>query len=661
MADSVPTEQSLHERLQGFRQSVFGNDGVDSAASSAGSTAGEPSTRQMPAAQVAGKPTPDAGTSTPALAQQPTLAPRRAVVEGVPTRAPPREQSRAAVEVAQRPAEPPTRAPATPDESNETTRTGVARQDEPTDVATAARRDVEPRATEPFLEARAESPAVADRGDDPVLLTRRSPILNVQTLGPSRIAIGKRSDYEVQMQNLGAVAADDVVVTIALPEWAEVVGAEPTGGAILPDASASRGQQLLWKIGPMEASSRHKVVLGIVPRQSRPIDLAVRWSFTPIVSQAVIVVEEPKLAMRLGGPREVRFGEPQVFKLEIENTGTGDAEDVVLTVMPLVPGQGGPTRHGLGRLAAGGKREIELELTAGQTGTLDVRMELQCDGPAKASLSETLLVRKASVELLVEAPGMQFTGATATYRVRVRNSGNAAAEKLLISAKIPTEAKLVDADRQGKATADGRAVEWKLDRLAEGEEQVFVVKCSLDREGFTRLKAEASGGSVSAEATAVTRVESIADLALSVKDPAGPVPVGQMAMYTVHIRNRGTKAASGVEAVIYFSQGIEPVSAEGGRHTIRPGQVVFDAIDVVPAGKEVVLKIAARAQTPGNHMFRAEVHCRPLGTKLVGEESTHFYRGDLEPSSPRTMIADTPPQTTEAAETTETADRRNLD
>ena len=210
--------------------------------------------------------------------------------------------------------------------------------------------------------------------------------------------------------------------------------------------------------------------------------------------------------------------------------------------------------------------------------------------------------------------------------------------------------RLIDCDGRGQVQQEDAR------RLAEGEEQVFVVKCSLDREGFTRLKAEASGGSVSAEATAVTRVESIADLALSVKDPAGPVPVGQMAMYTVHIRNRGTKAASGVEAVIYFSQGIEPVSAEGGRHTIRPGQVVFDAIDVVPAGKEVVLKIAARAQTPGNHMFRAEVHCRPLGTKLVGEESTHFYRGDLEPSSPRTMIADTPPQTTEAAETTETAE-----
>jgi len=37
------------------------------------------------------------------------------------------------------------------------------------------------------------------------------------------------------------------------------------------------------------------------------------------------------------------------------------------------------------------------------------------------------------------------------------------------------------------------------------------------------------------------------------------------------------------------------------------------------------LKVRARAEQPGNHVFRAEVHCKPLGTRLVSEETTHFY------------------------------------
>jgi uncharacterized repeat protein (TIGR01451 family) len=500
----------------------------------------------------------------------------------------------------------------------------------------------------------ASRPVLPKKSNERVLLTRRSPILNVRTLGPARIAVGKRSNYEVHMENLGEVAAEDVVVTIALPRWADVVATDASSGAVVPQADSRQGKKLLWKIGPMEAKTRQKVVLGIVPRQSRSIDLAVRWDFTPIVSQAIIEVEEPKLAMRLGGPREVRFGEPQVFKLQISNTGNGAADKVVLTVMPLVPGQGAPSRHSLGTLPAGGKKNIELELTAGQTGTLAVRMQLECDGPAKASLNESLLVRKAEVDVKVDAPKMQYTGTVAAYRVHVKNSGNATAENLTVAAKLPAGAKLVEADGSGKATANGKAVEWKLARLAAGEERTFVLKCSLQSEGYSQLKANVTGKKISAEATAVTRVESIADLTLSVKDPAGPVPVGEKAVYTVRIRNRGTKAADGVEAVVYFSKGIEPVSAEGARYTIRPGQVLFDAIGTVPAGKDVVLKVVAKAEAPGNHMFRAEVYCRPLGTKLVSEETTRFYRGDVESGSPRTMIGERLPDTSAA-----TAERRN--
>ncbi|MBN2294398.1 MAG: hypothetical protein JXM70_18360, partial [Pirellulales bacterium] len=131
-----------------------------------------------------------------------------------------------------------------------------------------------------------------------------------------------------------------------------------------------------------------------------------------------------------------------------------------------------------------------------------------------------------------------------------------------------------------------------------------------------------------------TNVEAMADLTLDVTDPAGPVPVGKEAVYKMRIHNRGSKRAESIEAVAYFSQGIEPISVSGGRHKLGAGQVIFDGIDSLEAGQEVVYKITARADTPGNHMFRAEVHCRPLNTKLVSEETTHFFNG--------TLIADRP-------------------
>ncbi len=39
----------------------------------------------------------------------------------------------------------------------------------------------------------------------------------------------------------------------------------------------------------------------------------------------------------------------------------------------------------------------------------------------------------------------------------------------------------------------------------------------------------------------------------------------------------------------------------------------------------MVLKIKARADQPGNLVFRAEVNCQAAGAKLASEETTLFY------------------------------------
>ena len=79
---------------------------------------------------------------------------------------------------------------------------------------------------------------------------------------------------------------------------------------------------------------------------------------------------------------------------------------------------------------------------------------------------------------------------------------------------------------------------------------------------------------LAAATTAVTRVEAMADLRLDVKEPDGPVPVGEEAAYELRVRNRGTKDAQEVEVLGYFSAGIEPVSADGAcvPYRSRPGR-----------------------------------------------------------------------------------------
>ena len=171
---------------------------------------------------------------------------------------------------------------------------------------------------------------------------------------------------------------------------------------------------------------------------------------------------------------------------------------------------------------------------------------------------------------------------------------------------------------------------WTVESVNPESVQTFAIKCVPNTAGVSRFEVAASGeDDLIASATALTQVESAANLALDVKDPGGPVPVGEEAAYEIRVRNRGTKDAEGVEVICYFSRGIEPTGAEGGANRIAAGQVVFMPIPTLAPGAEINFKIRARAETPGNHIFRAEMHCKALGSRLVSEEATLYYQDAL--------------------------------
>ena len=460
-----------------------------------------------------------------------------------------------------------------------------------------------------------------------VLFAQRGPVLSVETSGPRTITIGKESAYRVHIENSGDVSADDVVVYIQLPPWADVSGAEGSAGAtqLAPDGEGA----LVWSVGRLDGQSRERLTLRLVPRQSRPFDLAIRWQYQPRSQQAQIEVQEPKLETQLDGPREVQYGQSETYKLRLRNTGNGPAENVVLTLLPVGTGANQPVSRRLGLLEAGAERTIEVELTARQTESIQVRAEVRADGGVECTLAEQILVRRAELQLAATAPRVRFVGSEVTYELRVVNSGNAAAKNVRLSAAVPDGAKYLAGIEGGQPEADGSRVTWILPVLEPGAEERYRIRASLRRPGANRLEfAAKADGAPAASAEALTEVEAMADLALEVEDPRGPIPVGSDAVYKLRIRNRGTKAAENVAIVAYFSRGIEPASAEGGPHRIGPGQVVFTPISSLAAGAEVVLSVRARAEQPGNHVFRAEMHCKPLDTRLVREETTHFYQDE---------------------------------
>ena len=95
--------------------------------------------------------------------------------------------------------------------------------------------------------------------------------------------------------------------------------------------------------------------------------------------------------------------------------------------------------------------------------------------------------------------------------------------------------------------------------MPPGSERTFELQCVLNAAGDNQVQLLAvAEKDLTATAAVATRVDALADLKLEVRDPQGPVAVGEDAVYEIIIRNRGTKAAEGIDVVSFFSTASKP-------------------------------------------------------------------------------------------------------
>ena len=578
--------QPLHQRLSSLRKSPFGDDGAEESVS-------QPEAPRRRAVE-----TPAATPETPSAKPAPASSEPEAKQVPTPARRPlVAERTKPAPDtVVSTPPAPPLEstnsAPVTTEAPAATEKKPVAVERMPASVEKApAAVERAPAKVEKTPAPTEDAAANKPEGGD-VLVARKGPAINVETLGPRRISVGKESTYQVSITNSGEVAGEELAVFVSLPPWAEVLSAEATSGTAQVSATGQAPGTVQWKLGHLEAKGHEQLSLKIIPRQNRPFDLAVRWESRPSASQAMIEVQEPKLVLQLDGPREVLYGKKEIYRLKLTNVGNGNAENVSIMLMPIGGGENVPAAHKIGVLAAGAEKLLDVELTARQAGNLMIQVDARADAGVHAELAEKVLVRRANLQIDMEGPKVQFVGAAATYTIRIRNTGSAQAQNVHMSLLLPAGTDYVSGIDEGRLDASKHKLDWTIEAINPETEQTFAVKCTLGAAGIARVQVMAGGADdLTAASAFMTRVDAVANLALDVTDPQGPVAVGEEATYEIRVRNRGTREAENVQVFAYFSRGVEPVGAEGAPNRLAPGQVLFQPIVTLAPGTEVVLKI----------------------------------------------------------------------
>ncbi len=497
-------------------------------------------------------------------------------------------------------------------------------EDEADSSRRTARRWRAPTSTDQGSSAFQSSPATSSGGN--LSLSEQGPALRVETQGPKAISVGKEASYRIRLVNEGQAAAQQVVVTASVPNGVQIILAQAKLGTVEEQTDPAGGRRVVWSLDQASAGSQQELTINLKATENRPLDLRVDWMYRPASLSARIEVQQPQLAVNVDGPVEMRFGETKVFKVKLSNPGNGPAENVSVNIEATGASSQPNT---IGTLAAGESRTLELELTANQAGTMQIRTVARGDGDLQAQSAHDVRVRRAALAVKVTAPQLLYAGTTASYQIRVVNQGDAVAEGVIMQIELPAGAKNgIGVDKKPITTDQPR---WRVGDLSPGAERVYSMQCDLLASGQNQLVARVQTGDVQgadnliASDTAMTTVEAIADLKLVVNDPKGPVQVGTDITYEILVINRGSKEATNVSLVAQFSEGVEPSAATGHRSEIVPGQVIFEPIEKIPAGGQVSLKITARAGQGGNLRFRAELTCGDPETKLVAEESTRFY------------------------------------
>ncbi len=459
---------------------------------------------------------------------------------------------------------------------------------------------------------------------DKIMVSSKGPEIHVETSGPRAIRIGREAEYRVNLINDGEEAAGEVHVRVVVPDWVQVVGAEGAIGEAKTQADEQGGARVMWTIDHVPARGRQQLTLKLVPKQNRPFELVVDWTFRPTSTSAQIEVQQPQLELSVFGPKDVLFGETALYTIALTNPGTGDAEDVVVS---LTPGDGGSDSKRIGTITAGEHHEIKVELTARKAGSMSFVAQAVAAGGLQAEASEQIRVRRAQLEIEVVGPEARFSGATATYQVRLANVGDAIANETLVEVALPPGAKFVSGVEGAKATPQGIA--WQVANFAPAAERTFELLCTLSAPGDNELTVKAISGEIETMSACVTSVEALADLKLVINDSQGPKTVGEDVAYEIVISNRGSKAAESIEVIAQFSDGIEPTQVHGAPAEIVPGQVIFKPISRIEAGQQLTFKVTARASRIGNHRFRAEVSSDNREIQLVAEDTTRFYGEEM--------------------------------
>ena len=323
-------------------------------------------------------------------------------------------------------------------------------------------------------------------------------------------------------------------------------------------------------------------------------------------------------------------GDPATFQILVANVGTGPATNVVVhDNLPtgLWHEQGQHIDADIGTLAPGESKTLRLQATAVKVGPQSNEVVASADDGVRATAQTPLTITEAMLALHVTAPHRRYLNREAEFTLEVSNPGSAPAQNVRVMEVLPQGLEFVAAADSGVYEAEARRVTWKLGQLAPGEKRRTSFKAFAKGPGdlSSQALARADRG-LEAKSEATVHVEGIPALVLDVTVQDDPLEVGKETTYEIHVRNQGTAAAIGPQINAAVPSGMTARNAAGPTAgAVQGQQVVFEPLPKLAPGADVIYRVRAAAQQPGDLRFKVQLTAEQMSQPMYEERSTRVY------------------------------------
>jgi uncharacterized repeat protein (TIGR01451 family) len=458
---------------------------------------------------------------------------------------------------------------------------------------------------------------------------RRTSLLMLEADAPEQVRVGQQYSYTLRVTNLTDTPLHGVEVRDmghqASRAAADTAAADTAAAGERPgeragdqpsDRSSHRAGTATWNVGTLAPKETQSKQFNATADEVGTVGNCLSVSYNPTLCMAVRVVK-PELQIVKTGPDRAMICEDIPYTYRVTNTGTGIARDVrVEDALPegLSAPQGGPKPSiTVGNLDQGQSKDVTVRLRAARTGKFTSRAVARSAGAEAYSREVTTTVVEPALAVAVEGPESRYVGEAVDYRVTVRNTGDAPAEKTVVKLSAPggTE-RLTDRD---------------IGTIAPGEAKTFTVSTRAGREaGDLRLTAAASAR-CAREATnmASVAIRVVPALRLECVDTVDPVRIDGTTAYTIKVTNTGTGPDTNVSLGATVPPELQFVrQGTGGTTQVQANgaKLKFGTVPTLAAGASATWSIEVKAVKAGDARFGIEMISDSLTKPVDESEST---------------------------------------